>query len=359
MLYVHTDDTGTAPSEDFSVIRLKQRFWAQSYVAGIYTGRRTPGLGTENTIGVDFRLATARFRGSQNLEFDTYAVRTDDVGGLGGNWSYGTRIGFPNDPWDANLSYEVVEENVNPVVGFVPRTGFKNLNPRVSYRPRPRNHSWIRRLDFGAGAELLVDMRNRWLTREIDWQVLRVETHSQEGFGFTVLPEYQRLEDDFEISDGIVLPMGGTYDFVRYRVSGNTANRRIVSVSADYEWGGFYSGTRRQFNANINLRPRPGVRVQIEGDWNEVDLAEGSFRTRLYRLLADTQFNPWMFIVNNVQYDTVSGVLGWQARFRWTWRPGSDLFFTYTNNWIEDTFDRRFQTLDRRGALKLVYGRRF
>ena len=27
---------------------------------------------------------------------------------------------------------------------------------------------------------------------------------------------------------------------------------------------------------------------------------------------------------------------------RWTWRPGSDLFFTYTNNWIEDTFDRRF-----------------
>src|SRR5690606_1937223 len=173
VLYVHTDDTGTAASEDFSVVRLKQRFWAQSYIAGIYTGRRTPDAGTQNTVGMDFRLATARFRGSQNLEFDTFAVRTDDVGGLGQNWSYGTRIGFPNDPWDANLSYEVVEENVDPVVGFVPRTGFKNLNPRASYRPRPRNHSWIRRLDFSAGAELLVDMQNRWLTREIDWQVLR------------------------------------------------------------------------------------------------------------------------------------------------------------------------------------------
>ncbi|MGH9173029.1 MAG: hypothetical protein ACRD1H_01660, partial [Vicinamibacterales bacterium] len=74
---------------------------------------------------------------------------------------------------------------------------------------------------------------------------------------------------------------------------------------------------------------------------------------------ADTQFNPWVFVVSNVQFDTVSRVLGWQARFRWTLKPGNDLFFVYTQNWLDDrTFDR-FTTLDRRGAAKFVYTHRF
>jgi hypothetical protein len=46
----------------------------------------------------------------------------------------------------------------------------------------------------------LVDAENRWLTREVDWQVIRVETHSQDGIGFTITPQYERLEEDVEIS---------------------------------------------------------------------------------------------------------------------------------------------------------------
>jgi hypothetical protein len=55
----------------------------------------------------------------------------------------------------------------------------------------------------------------------------------------------------------------------------------------------------------------------------------------------------------------VSDVLGWQTRFRWTLRPGNDVFFIYTHNWFEDSVRDRFTTLDRRGAIKVVYTRRF
>ena len=57
-----------------------------------------------------------------------------------------------------------------------------------------------------------------------------------------------------------------------------------------------------------------------------------------------------MYLVNNVQYDSVSGVLGWQARYRWIVRPGNDVFIVYTHNWVEDPFgpSERFLTLDRR-----------
>jgi hypothetical protein len=361
LLYVRTRESDTAPGEDFAALRVKRRFWAQSYAAGIYTGRHTRSGDTQllNTAGLDFRLATSRFRGRQNAELDGFFLWTTDRLNLGDNLSYGARVGFPNEPWSGSLSYEVVEKHHDPAVGFVPRTGFKNLNPRLSFEPRPRNHRWIRTVDFSFDANLLVDEANDWLTRNIDWQVIRVETHSQDDIGFTIQPQYERLEEDFEISEDIILPAGEEYHFNRYRLGGETADRRVAAVRASYEWGGFFSGTRREVNVNLSLRPRPGLRVQMETEWNDVDLAEGAFTTQVYRFISDTQFNPWIFIVFNVQFDSVSKVLGWQARFRWTLRPGNDLFFIYTQNWYDDPAFDRFVTLDRRGAAKFVYTHRF
>jgi hypothetical protein len=54
----------------------------------------------------------------------------------------------------------------------------------------------------------------------------------------------------------------------------------------------------------------------------------------------------------------VSGILGWQARFRWILQPGHDLFFVYTHNWREPE-PERFATLDRRAVSKIAYTHRF
>ena len=40
--------------------------------------------------------------------------------------------------------------------------------------------------------------------------------------------------------------------------------------------------------------------------------------------------------MNNIQYDSVSDVVGWQLRLRWTVTPGNDLFVVYTHNWLDD-----------------------
>ena len=91
--------------------------------------------------------------------------------------------------------------------------------------------------------------------------------------------------------------------------------------------------------------------MTLEAEHNEVDLAEGQFTTDVVRAAVNTQFSPWISLVNNIQYDTVSEVLGWQLRFRWITRPGDDLYFVYTHNWRDDG---GFGTLDRRAAAKIV-----
>ncbi|MBI2835709.1 MAG: hypothetical protein HYX76_14910 [Acidobacteria bacterium] len=123
------------------------------------------------------------------------------------------------------------------------------------------------------------------------------------------------------------------------------------------EQGTFYSGHRRELSATMNARPRPGVLVTFTGERNWVDLAEGQFATTILRALLNTQFNPFVSVANNIQYDSLSRIVGWQFRFRWILTPGNDIYVVSLSNWLDD--GDRLRMLDRRAATKIVYTRRF
>jgi hypothetical protein len=170
---------------------------------------------------------------------------------------------------------------------------------------------------------------------------------------------YERLDTPFALTPDITLPLGAAYTFDRVRLFLSTANRRALSVSSAYDVGEFYSGTRVERQINLNVRVRPGLFVFLTSQWNDVKLPEGHFTTRLYRLVGETQFSPFIAVTNNVQYDSQSGVLGWQSRFRWIITPGNDLYVVYTHNWQDDPLRERFDTLDKRLASKFLYTYRF
>jgi hypothetical protein len=174
-----------------------------------------------------------------------------------------------------------------------------------------------------------------------------------------VLPSYERLDGDFTISPGITLPKGNKYDWNRYRFQVNSADRRTVAVAPTFEVGTFYSGTRTRTALDLTVRVRPGLIIYTSGEINRIDLAEGKFTTKLYRVVPELQFSQWISWVNNVQYDSQSAVLGWQSRFRWILRPGNDLYVVYTHNWLDDPLLSRFKTLDRSAASKVLYTHRF
>jgi hypothetical protein len=111
--------------------------------------------------------------------------------------------------------------------------------------------------------------------------------------------------------------------------------------------------------AQFTVRARPGYIFYINGEWNDVRLREGDFATNVYRIVGETQFTPFIALVNNVQYDTVSRVMGWQSRFRWIVRPGNDVYVVYTHNFLDDPIRDRFVTQDKRFASKLLYTYRF
>ena len=367
VLYVRTGEEGSVLGEDFAVLRGKHRMFRQSYVGGLYTGRRARGSDAPmlHTVGADFLLATSSFRGSDNLNVagffvDTSGPAASSPADSGKNHAFGVQVDYPNDPWSTTFLYREIQPNYNAAVGFTPRTGFRRMTSGLSYTARPRDHRWIRSIQYGGEVNFLRDTEdNGLLNRDVDLTLMNVATHSQDSFAVHVLPTYERLERNFLISPGITLPVGSEYSFTRYQFSAQTAQRRVVALSPTYEFGSFYNGTRRRTAINFNVRVRPGVIIYTSGEWNRVELAEGSFNTRLYRVVPELQFSPWIAWVNNIQYDTQSSIIGWQSRFRWILKPGNDLYIVYTHNWVDDALLNRIYTLDRRAASKFLYTYQF
>jgi uncharacterized protein DUF5916 len=365
LLHVRTGQDNGFASEDFTVARMKRRILRQSYIGALYTRRdpREPGAGAvggaAHTAGIDARLATSTFLGDQNLEGGGWFLHDSQPGVSRGSSAFGLQLRYPNDLWNARADATEVQENFAPAIGFVSRQGYRQYSQATEFGPRPRNHPYIRQVTVGAGTDVMTDLNNQLLKRNLEVQVARVEFHSQDNFRLSMARRYERLDAPFEITSGITLPVGAEYTFNRYRLFVSSANRRRVSVNSSLELGDFYSGSRREQQVNLSLRVRPGVFFFLTGQWNNVKLPEGNFTTQLYRFVTETQFSPFIAITNNVQYDSQSAVIGWQSRFRWILTPGNDLYVVYTHNWLDDPVLNRFTTLDRRAASKVLYTYRF
>ena len=363
ILQVRTGTEGTLAGEDFTALRVKRRWLSQSYVGAMYTRRseRTAGADALHTVGVDGRLATSSFLGSQNLSATGWWLRATrpEGGETGGNNAFGVTIDYPNDRWNAAFDAREVQDDFTPAVGFVTRNGYRRYKPLVTFGPRPAGHRYIRQFSWGGGVDVQTDLDNRLILRETDILLLGMDFHSQENFYVNAFSTRERLDGPFRIARRFTLPMGAEYDFTRYAIAWQTANRRIVAISGRYAFGDFYSGTRDELSLDVTLRARPGYILYLTTQLNQIDLPEGSVTTRLFRLVGETQFTPFMALVNNVQYDSVSRVLGWQSRFRWIVTPGNDVYVVYTHNWEDDPVLNRFDTLERRLASKVLYTHRF
>jgi hypothetical protein len=377
LLQIRTAREGTEPGEDVTALRVRRRMLRQSYVGVLYTRRDARAddalplvaplgtFGALNTLGVDYRVATTTFHRNQNVETSGYYLNTTNPLNTGQSAAWGGSIDFPNDRYVGHLLYSEVQANYAPAVGYTLRNGYRRYVPQFRFQPRPRraggrSRGGVQQFQFGVTGDVqLTTAGNDWLLRRWDVTALQVNFQTQDQIQVHVIPAYEQLDRNFNISRGITLPKNTGYNYSRYRVVLGTAQRRRVAATTTVETGSFYSGDRGQLILDTAFRPRTGVVLYVYGEWNKITLPQGQFSTRLYRTILDTQFNPWVQLSNNIQYDSVSAVMGWQSRFRWILRPGNDLYVVYTHNWLDDPVLSRFITQDRRVASKILYTYRF
>jgi hypothetical protein len=163
------------------------------------------------------------------------------------------------------------------------------------------------------------------------------------------LSSYELLPRPFRIAPGIVLPVGG-YDADRLRVTFSLGQQRLVSGNMFAEYGTFYTGHRATWGFTSG-RVKLTSQFSVEPTYsiNKVDLLEGSFTTHLAGSRVTYSMTPLMFAAALLQYNSTNHVVSANARLRWEYAPGSELFVVYNEE--RDTVVPRFPDLANRSFI--------
>ena len=113
------------------------------------------------------------------------------------------------------------------------------------------------------------------------------------------------------------------------------------------------------FETHTTWRPSAHLKVVLGGEYNDVDLPQGDFITRLARLNVDIAFNTAWSWENFFQYDNVSDTVGVNSILRWIPRAGRETVLAVNSQ--QEDFDRdgRFRSYTSDLTLKLSYTFRF
>lgn len=363
---IRTGETDFSNSEDFTAARIKQNILSQSSFGLIYTRRATLNddfFNNRHTVGADMDLNTSTFMGNKNLQFQAYFLwnnthTAEENSTFWDRTSRGIRVAYPNFPFFAHASYREFGEVFNPAVGFAPRVGMKRFQPTIGYQQMLPFNRYLRYWEADIRFEYLTDLDFNLETVNLIFTPINILFESGDmikgGFGYN----YEYLPFDFDIlRNGSIIIPSDIYESWHYSLDFMTANFRKLSGSAGIRREEFWTGLRNVYDLGLIARPYPGVNLSVDWSRSDVKLVEGNFQTDLIRFIGKVDLTPSTAFTNIVQFDNLSNILGLFNSFRWTIRPGADIYLVYTYNWLQ--VDEIFNPIETQGAIKMNFTYRF
>jgi len=319
---------GSRPT-NFTVARLKRNILRRSSIGGIISNRdkSTLAKGSSNlAYGVD-----GLFSFFNDLSTGGYFAKSDVDGRTTNNTSYQTKFDYAPDRWGVRADYLVVGANYSPEVGFTNRSNFRRSYVSGRFSPRPAKSTRVRKYTSEGSYEYLVtDTTGTRETRATTGRFI-IEQQNSDMVTVVAANRYEFLARPFTVAPGVTIPVGG-YTFTDVTASYGFGQQRRMSGLLTAQSGQFYNGTLNavsfgtgRFAIRSNWSLEPTVTV------NHVSLPTGTFTNTVLVARTDYGFTPRRFISGLLQYSSSTHVLSSNVRFRWEYRPGSELFVVYTD----------------------------
>jgi hypothetical protein len=343
LLNIQSDDEpeAAARSTNFSVLRVKRDLFRRSNVGVLYTRRAegSGGDGVGETFGVD-----ALYSASRSLNINAYVARTRTPDGQGDDTSRLARFDYNADRYGLQLEHLAVGAHFNPAVGFLRRTDFERQFALARFSPRPaRTHlKAIRRFVYQGNIEYLENGAGRVDLRETEGS-FAVELLNSDIVTATYTRNYEFIPQPFPIAPGVTVPVGG-YDYHAGQLSYALGTQHTLSGTVSYQDGSLYGGTKRTIAfATGRLEFSPHLAIEPTASINWVALPWGDFTSTVITARNVYSLTPRQFVSALVQYNAGTNTISTNARFRWEYRPGSELFVVYSDG--RDTGFRGFPQL--------------
>jgi len=357
VLDVQTGAFEGLPSNNLFAARMTQNIFSQSKVGFVLTNGSPTGK--RNTLlGADFNYSTSKFLSNKNLMLAAWMAYNWNEREDGRHYGFGLRGDYPNDLWNIQTTYAYYGEALDPGLGYMMRSSMQTAFARVGYQPRPARGflaGLVRQFYFSLSADYYWDLRGNLETFQWSISPLSFKTNGGERFNVEISKNRDVLPADFEVAPGVVLPTG-PYDYTNVQLSLSSASHRAVALDLSYKFGEFYSGRLNEAQVGLTVKLKGYANLEVKADLIRGRMPQGNFNENVYQFKADVFLSPDFGLMNYIQYDDVSRLLGWNSRLRWQISPGNEVYLVYSKNWERRWDPRsRFVPMEERGVLKLSF----
>ena len=370
------------PSQNFMVATVQRNFWRQSSFAATFVNKQSIGVGGDDTLKYFHQsiFMESYKNGSRTLkrntfnrvlDFDlellskdnkfhssTFFSKSFDNFNESGTIAAGTYFEYSTRNLYIRFKPTYIGENFNAEAGFVPSYGvypgqvYYQSGLIYRFYPDHRSLVWmgpsitLNQTYIPGGTLTDKDYILSYSFNFINTAILE--------FSYNYI--FQQLTNDFNpVGPGHYEPFltGERYSWQTVSASFQSNTRNVFNFLVETMYGNFYNGTNFNVNGQLNYRYQPFGNVSLQFDYNDLNLPGNYGKEKLFLIgpRVDLTFTDKLFLTTYVQYNNLLDNMNLNARFQWRYKPASDLFIVYTENYFPGEFTSKNRAL----VFKLTY----
>ena len=351
-LDMQTEKTDNQLSRNFMVAALQRKMFSRSNIGLILVNKEymdEPLAQNFNRVaGIDYNLASRNNAWSGKLFYH----RSFSPENPRKQFAQGASLIYNTRRIHAGMTQASVGENFDAEAGYVRRNGYNMLNPEFSLLWVPNkkvvSHGIV------STANYYFDPNYNQLDHEISL-MYKFEFSSRAIVDGGIKDYYILLSQDFDPThmNSAVLAKGTNYSYQVGFVDYTSDTRSLFNYAATISAGSFYNGNIASFSGHATYRYQPYLNMTMNFSYTDINLP-GSFERARFWLLGpklDLTLSDKVFFSSFVQYNEQIDNMNINLRFQWRYKPVSDLFIVYTDNYYTGNWSPRNRAL----VLKLSY----
>ena len=349
------------PSQNFTVMALQRRVFSRSNIGFLFVNKQALDYNPPDTaktkysqydrnIGIEYNLASS----DNKWTGKSIVLRSFNPITNGDSWVHAANILYSSKKWSAGWQHEYVGKSYTAEVGFVPRKNYIKINPSMGYWFFPKkgpivNHGPKFSSTFYFDPQWKQTDNESYMAYGINWR-------NQTTATVWIAHNYVKLLQPFDPTNSgkDTIARGTEHDWNAFGTEfvSKPQNRFTFGFSSRY--GGYYlDGTRLNLTTDLGYRFQPYVNIALSTSFNDIKLPQPWGRTQFWLIgpRIDLTLTNKVFFTTFFQYNDQLKNMNLNTRFQWRYRPASDLFIVYTDNYYSYPFSIR----NRAVVLKFTY----
>jgi Domain of unknown function (DUF5916)/Carbohydrate family 9 binding domain-like len=343
-------DSVGLPPQNFAVIALQRKVFSRSNIGFMFIDKESmnyhPGqvdsgktiyTAYNRNIGVEYNLASS----NNILTGKMLLLKSFSPGLKGQDWTQAGNLQYAGRKWNLFGQYEYVGANYNAEVGYVPRQDYIKLNPQIT------------RFFFPKGGIVLSHGPQIGTTYYFNTAFYRTDNETVLSYLITfrdrstisalVMHDYVQLLQPFDPTNSgeDSLAIGTKHRWNTAGIDLVSKPQALFTYLFSGRYGGYYdNGTKITFSGTMGYRFQPFVSILLNFNYTHLSLPLPWGETDFWLIgpKIDLTFTNTLFFTTYIQYNQQAKNMNINARFQWRYKPASDLFIVYTDNYLPAPF---------------------